>query len=409
VNGTAAADSIQPGVYFRAGEEQPVCFGLLLLDFVESTAPPDARSALAELWMMLSELRDAGVVRDLRPQRDGDPDVRVERQGLTTLLGYGSRLWDERRHLPPLVRRELRPWELTTLRPGAGRPFPKLHWAPDAELRPGQADVAVQVIAEREVTITRVVVETAKLLADEALPMRIVAFHRGFRRDDGRSWTDFGDGTNNMSASERRLALEVISPDPPWMRHGTYMAFLRLAIDLTAWRALSRSHQEIVVGRQKLTGCPIERIDRDPAGLVPVARAPCPPPEDATPAELAAHVDPPPTADPLVQASHIHRSNRSRGGPDTDANNRVYRQGYEFMEILPDGALHLGLNFVSFQRALSRVQDILHKQGWQGDSNFGGPEPPGPGEPGIELMRIVAGGYYAVPPSGDPFPGADLF
>jgi hypothetical protein len=153
--------------------------------------------------------------------------------------------------------------------------LPKLHWAPDAELRPGQADVAVQVIAERGVTITRAVVETAKLLADEALPMRIVAFHRGFRRDDGRSWTDFGDGTNNMSASERRLALEVISPDPPWMRHGTYM------------------------------------------------------PGDATPAELAAHVDPPPTADPLVQASHIHRSNRSRGGPDTDANNRVHRQGYE--------------------------------------------------------------------------------
>lgn len=408
---TGPADRVQPGVYFRKGEDQPACYGLLLLDFDPHIAPAEAVRALELLWEMISALRDHGLVRDLRPGRDSDPDVRVERQNLTTLICFGARLFDERAHAPPLVRRDQRPLELTPLRPGAGNPFPKLNWVPDAELRPGQTDVGLQLIADREVTINRVVVETCKLIADEQLRLRLVAYHRGFRRDDGRSWIDFGDGTNNMTPSERRLALEVkgTGADPPWMIGGTYMAFLRIAIDLAAWRALSREAQEIVVGRQKITGCPLDRVERVGSELVPIPQVPCPLPHTPSAADVARFTDPSPATDPLVRSSHIHRSNFQRGDPDTDANNRVFRQGFEFAEVGLDGRLELGLNFVSFQRAVGRVRAILRTDGWQGDSNFGGPEPPGPGEPGITLMRLIGGGYYAVPPVGTPFPGADLF
>jgi hypothetical protein len=54
---------------------------------------------------------------------------------------------------------------------------------------------------------------------------------------------------------------------------------------------------------------------------------------------------------------------------------------------------------------------MLSKDGWLGDVNFGGspfaqPDAPGP----IVFVEMIAGGYYAVPPS-DPngFPGLSIF
>lgn len=87
-----------------------------------------------------------------------------------------------------------------------------------------------------------------------------------------------------------------------------------------------------------------------------------------------------------------------------------FRQGYEFLEPLPEGGVRLGLNFVSFQRDLRLLKSILGLRSWLGDANFGGPQEPEPGEPApIELMSVTAGGYYAVPPKSETFPGAGIF
>jgi hypothetical protein len=117
-----------------------------------------------------------------------------------------------------------------------------------------------------------------------------------------------------------------------------------------------------------------------------------------------------------LQASHIHRTNINRAGPaGEDENNRIFRQGYEFLEAFANGQPRLGLNFVSFQRRLSRLTNLLDTAGWLGDVNFGGLECPAPGAPRpISLLSIIAGGFYAVPPQADPvqgeeFPGAGIF
>lgn len=112
---------------------------------------------------------------------------------------------------------------------------------PPQRLRPGEADLALQLIADREIAVARVVVEVWKLIRDEGLPLEIVAEHRGFQGDDERSWIDFHDGVNNMDPGQRRQAIEVTVPDPPWMLGGTYMGFFHIDVDLPAWRALSRS------------------------------------------------------------------------------------------------------------------------------------------------------------------------
>lgn len=117
----------------------------------------------------------------------------------------------------------------------------------------------------------------------------------------------------------------------------------------------------------------------------------------------------PRVGDTLVGASHIHRSNHNRGAPNTDANNRIFRQGYEFLESPREGELSLGLNFVSFQRDLRRLKNSLRLPDWLGDVNFGGQVSPKPGEPApIKLISAITGGFYAVPPKEEPFPGAEI-
>ena len=44
-----------------------------------------------------------------------------------------------------------------------------------------------------------------------------------------------------------------------------------------------------------------------------------------------------------------------------------------------------------------------------GGVNFGGPEGEMSRPLAIELMSLIAGGFYAIPPKSEPYPGASLF
>jgi Dyp-type peroxidase family len=392
VESVAVADRIQDGVYFRSGQRPGACYRLLLLNVASLTTVAATRQALSELWAMLQRLRD-GVVADLQGTRPSDPgaDVTAVPGGdLTVLLGYGARLFDPDLHVPRLTAVDDKPAELVRLRRnGVGVPFPTLPWAPDELRQEGEADLALQFIADREVTVNRAVVEVAKLVTASRLPLELVGVQAGFQRDDGRSWLGFHDGVNNLPSSQRRIAIEAATADPAWMQGGSYMAILRVLVDLPVWHDLTREQQELLVGRHKLTGCPL--TSAQPASD---NGADCPP---------AIFRDPPKASHPVLQHSHIHRANHNRGAPDTDANNRIFRQGYEFLDWTA-GGLRVGLHFVSFQRNLARLTAVLRLPGWLGDVNFGGP----PHSPPL-LLSVLSGGLYAVPPSEDPFPGAALF
>lgn len=191
------------------------------------------------------------------------------------------------------------------------------------------------------------------------------------------------------------------------MAGGTYLAFLRLGIDLTAWRSFPRSQQELLVGRDKLTGAPLTGARRTPDGRVEPIAAP-------SPAEIGAalgpeHIDPPQVTDPLIEASHVHRANQNRASASTAGGLRMFRQGYDFLDDLgPDGP-SLGLTFISFQRDLAVIQHLLHLSGWLGDVNFGGRAHREPGEPGPPaFVTLRDGGLYAVPSKAEPFPGVAL-
>ncbi len=199
--------------------------------------------------------------------------------------------------------------------------------------------------------------------------------------------------------------------DEAWVVGGTYLAFLRLSVDLAGWRRLTRTDQELAVGRDKLSGCPITAVGPDGA---PLTDAGCPvagteiwqSDNDATFAE------PPEVVDPVVRASHVQRANHHQRPSSDSGTRRIFRQGYEFLEWAdgPSG-FRAGLNFVSFQDTPGRLLRMLTAGGWLGGANFGGDEQRLPQL--ASLLSVYGAGVYVVPPvaqEGDePFPGAAAF
>ncbi|HEX2281827.1 MAG TPA: hypothetical protein VHG52_08695, partial [Thermomicrobiales bacterium] len=391
-----AGDRLPKGIYFRSGQTAPDFFRLATFNFEPTAAPETARAAIETIWDVIADLK-RGIVRDLNATKPEDPTIRIEPGDLEATLCYGRRLFDPTGRQTPLVAELKRPWHLPPLRTYDG-PFRSLRWGPTAEPEAAQTDFAIMLNGATELSVARALVEIQKAIDDHALPLRIVCFFAGLHRDDRRSWIDFHDGINNMEASQRQIAIEI-TQGPDWLLGGATMAFLKIAIDLQGWRKLPREIQEALVGRDKLSGCPIADIDVDVQGKVTLRHVPgCPMKREIgldTPELIELRQSP---IEPIVKTSHIHRANQSRTPPDmTDTPNRIFRQGYEFVDSPPGGGLRIGLNFVSFQRHIERVTDILDTDGWLGDVNFGGI----PGErtvPAFPLMSVVAGGLFVVPP-----------
>ncbi|HET9957153.1 MAG TPA: hypothetical protein VFQ61_21800 [Polyangiaceae bacterium] len=412
----AQEDALQAGIFFRAKERPPDHWRGVVINVSAAAEKAAVRDALAQLWAMWSALGQ-GHVRDLARTRSDDPEVKVDGGGLTVLLGFGRSLFGDERHMPILFAEDLRPPELARLMPAA--PFPSLPWAKDARPLEGQGDFFVQLFGASELVVNRAIVEAQKLIDDRNLPLQIVTFYRGAHREDGRSWIDFHDGVNNLRSEERRTAIEITGADPAWLRGGTFAAFLQIQVDLKAWRRLTREQQELLVGRHKLSGCPVVSATLADDRTAQLAFKPgCPlrgfPTRTAQaigpePLEVDPDFIDPPPASGLLKTSHIHRSNFNRGSPAADGNNRIFRQGYEFLEPSGSGGLHVGLNFISFQRSLLALRRILGTTGWLGDVNFGGTAEQPLAAPPLPLMSVASGGLYAIPPRGDPFPGAPLF
>lgn len=401
------ADRIQEGVFFRSSERPSASYRLVLLNAADGVDGGLVKHAVGRVIEMLHHLK-AGELSDLAGSSPAEKQVTAESfAGLSVLVGFGRRLFDGEAHDPPLVRLP-RPALLASLARDR-EPFPALPWDIQAAAgNEGEADIALQLIGSNEAGVNRAAVEVWKLTVDEGLPLRTVASYSGFQRPDGRGWLEFHDGVSNIAAGQRLEAL-TSGPDPGWMAGGTFMAFLRLAVDLAVWRGLSRAQQELVIGRDKLSGAPLIGVRHESGGQPrPISF----PSRSDTPAGQAHadYADPPQTTDPLLEASHTHRANQNRSSSFAPAGLRIFRQGYDFLEAIGPAGPRLGLNFVSFQGDLGSFQHLMHLPGWLADVNFGGPTDPATGDlPSPQLITLMAGGFYAIPPRGGPFPGAEVF
>jgi Dyp-type peroxidase family len=422
MNRTKAA--LQDGIYFRHGERPPAFFMLLLLAQAHEADASSVNDQLASLWQVYAGLKE-GRVRDL-------PGVRVPDGNLDVLLGFGSNAqlrpeFEMPGLLPPTYSDGLPPrYSFAPMKPGnpivGGPEAGGIHYSTHAADLPDLADVAfaVQFTADTPLAVERAIVETWKLLHDECEPaLEIVAVFSGSQRDDGRSWIDFHDGLSNLSPSERAEAIVIrAGGDPPsaaWTINGSYLAFIRVGIDLTLWRKLTDTNQERLVGRDKLTGCPLSfGEDVDEPGS---PAAGCPIPGALTVEGDIGFRDPPPITDgdTVAAETHMRRANQRNVTADgvrvpaSDVTSfRIFRQGYPYLEPHSTERFRVGLNFVSFQNTPQRLIGMLATGGWLGGTNFGGL---GPGAAvDFPLLTAYAAGMFFVPPfaADDPFPGHRL-
>lgn len=406
--------AMQEGIFYEAGETPFRHFSIMFLRVQPGTSADTVGALLSRLWAMYQALK-AGRIRDL-------PGVDLPSVRQTFTIGYGQKAFA----LPNA--RRLLPGELPTLQfkspspAGGGRLLTAagISYAAGLVRNAATEEVMVQVVAETPLAVNRAIVETWKLLQDSpdpatgVPPIELAAAYTGFNREDARSWIDFHDGISNLRSGTERFDAIRIKPQggtqDDWTEGGTYQAFMRLVVDLAAWRQLPMKAQEILVGRSKLSGCALSGVDT--AGQ-PVTVGGCPfsGTTDILGPGNQDFREPPLGVSPAVRVSHVQRANHHVGPIDSQNSRRIYRQGFEFLEPPgPGRPLLAGLNFVSYQDSPDRLKFMLTQPGWLGKVNFGGDEQQQ--QPGMEsLLTAHAAGIFLCPPvvDGERFPGQSIF
>ncbi|HSK26944.1 MAG TPA: hypothetical protein VK894_08555, partial [Jiangellales bacterium] len=388
--------TLQDGIYYDHGERPGAAFGIAFLRAGAEATAADVGTLLHRLWDLWQGLG--------RGEVPGLPDATVPPGGLTTLVGYGVKVYDLPGAGHPVPQGQGEAARFRSPLPQGGGPLLRgagLRYAPDVTANAATEDVVVQWVADTELAVHRALVETAREItrardaATGEAPLELAAFYRGSGRDDGRSWIGFHDGVSNLRSGAERAGVVTIEPDnaplpaDAWTVGGTYLAFIRLSVDLDVWDGIDRRTQELLVGRDKVTGSPLVAVGPDGT---PEPHAGCPVAGTETVLDPGNETfrEPPPVTDPALLASHVQRANQHREPATAPNSLRVYRQGYEYLET-SGTSVSVGLNFVSFQDSLSRLLRSLTQPGWLGGTNFGGTPPASP-----ELLGVRAAAVFLV-------------
>ena len=122
----------------------------------------------------------------------------------------------------------------------------------------------VQACAEDQMTVFHAVRQLGRLAAGIADPRwEQVGFGASAavrEEETPRNLLGFKDGTANFKPGTLDFdsTVWVEEPDvPAWMRGGTYLCLRRIRTDIPAWDSLTRADQDVVIGRQKLSGVPL--------------------------------------------------------------------------------------------------------------------------------------------------------
>jgi deferrochelatase/peroxidase EfeB len=398
-------------------------FALIFLRAKRRRTAQQVAESLLLLWDMYTSLRK-GVVIDL-------PGCYAPPGGLELAIGYGPlafKLEGAKKSIP----RDLFTKQFATAK--GGRAIIRgsgIKFASNVHENVGLREhIAIQFTSDIQVATHRAIVETWKLLSNNSHKTSLILskYYSGFQRNDGRSWIGFHDEVSNLKPSERRGIISIskkwnrLIPSDFWTEGGTYLAFLKIAIDLTIWQRFGRKQQELFVGREKTTGKPIVAVDK--LGN-PIIRKKCPNFEAIKEYSMDFHEHPDYFLIPSLGAKkmrmvdvdatmktlnqcHIGRTRHIEGVNGKDpSSNRIFRQGFEFIESSQDprNPIKIGLNFVSFQNDPQRLFSLLASPHWLGSSNFGGD----PRNSKLEgFLTVNAAGIFFLPATEKPFPGSSI-
>jgi deferrochelatase/peroxidase EfeB len=262
---------LQKGIFYlkepKIGES---CY-IVFLRMRKGCTASEIGNLLLQLWGMLKDL-EKGKVKDL----EGVDDRHLYPGNLSVLIGYGPEIFSVKqlRRKKPNALSDQVSFKDPNLE--GGGPIingSTISYSKDITINHATSEsIVLQFIGDNEFVTSRAAVETWKLLSSlrnsEGYEILYVSkIYAGFQRQDKRSWLGFHDGVSNLPSNIR---LQVIAIDEKqqdveemWTTSGTYMGFLRTEIDLQGWNDLKPIDQSKIIGRDKVTGCPLIGVDKN--------------------------------------------------------------------------------------------------------------------------------------------------
>lgn len=411
--------NLQEGIYHNTKTPIGTSFCIMSLRAENATQIREIGSAVQLIWNNLVKLKK-GIIPDLII------DSKHRKSGnLTALVAYGYDLFKisgAQKQRPASFNND---WNFKPPYSGGGGAVldgANLTYSEKTSSNHLLTDhILFQFIAEGEFFTNRAAIEVWKVLHKlgknrGGAPLRMTGLYTGFQRADHRNWLGFHDGVSNLKSQERSHVI-TISPryltyKDRWTLNGTYLAFMRIEFNLEKWEDTSLTEQEILVGRDKLTGCPLIGVDKNGK---PVKDNRCPIPGTSEVIDRGNEYfrEHPPygigTQDKILQYSHIGRTRPIDKVPIWDKKSlRIYRQGFEYLSSSTEhSGLNIGLNFVSFQNTPERLYRSLTYQHTGFQKNLASTPPPNLDQ----FMSVLVGGVFFVPPKiqGEPFPGSGIF
>jgi Dyp-type peroxidase family len=380
---------------------------------------------LVKLWAMLKNLEN-GIVNDLK----GVNKRHLHPGNLTTLIGYGPAIFlikDVKKQKPLDFSDEVA-FKFPSL--NGGGPIiqdSEILYSKNVVKNDTQSEqIILQFVGDNEFITGRASFETWKLLSrlqnskgSDTLYVKNV--FTGFQRDDRRNWFGFHDGVSNLPSKDRLQIISIAKKDvvhkDTWTINGTYMAFLRIEFDVNEWSKVKESDQSIIIGRDKITGCPLIGVDKNKQ---PIKDSRCPVRGTFEVLEKGNEIFrehapfgkqmylPSGFSDDLLKKSHIGTANPTDEQSDRTNSYRIYRQGFEFLEPIESyPGIRVGLNFISYQKTPKRLFNIFKHSSAKNNQDYQHTK-----LPSFETFFTVRNaGIFLVPPlvMNEPFPGAGIF